>query len=206
MTEIDGEKTGIKQAVSELHNPNDPVPGSDEGEQLALLPLCELSYDASGEATVKKGRGAGRPAGSKNKNTKEWADYILSKYASPLEVLAKTYSRPVELLAAELNCSRLEAYKVQVAAARELSPYIHQKQPTAIDVGENGLISLSINTGQFAGEKASDDDLQSVEILNSKIIENQPLSESEKEKSNVSKSNENAESIGNASVQDDLTN
>ena len=93
-----------------------------------------------------------------------------------------------------------------MAAARELSPYIHQKQPTAIDVGENGLISLSINTGQFAGEKASDDDLQSVEILNSKIIENQPLSESEKEKSNVSKSNENAESIGNASVQDDLTN
>lgn len=173
---MEGEKTGISTVVAELHSPADPVPGTSSAEQLPLLPLHnaqDVEFDA--EKKTFEVRGAGRPRGALNKNTKEWRDYILSRYQSPLVALAETYSRPVDVLMKELNCSRLDAFKLQIAAAKELAPYIHQKQPIAVEAGEGGLINLVINTGgqgdgrdKQAGESDENPDYLEVEFLDIK--------------------------------------
>ena len=93
-------------------------------EQLPLLPVQHAD-----EAEMPR---VGRPAGSVQRMTAEWRGLLLTKYRSPLIALAETYSRPVEELARALGCSRLEAFQLQQAAAKELAPYLHSKMPLAI--------------------------------------------------------------------------
>jgi hypothetical protein len=99
---------------------------------------------------IEQVRRAGRPKGATNKRTGVWRDYLLSRYAHPLEVLAQTYSRPVEALAAELGCSRKEAFDSQIRAAAELAPYIESKMPVAVAVDARGVIQLVINGSEAA--------------------------------------------------------
>ena len=124
-------------------------------EQLPLLPLDVT--DGEGFPVPREKRGRGRPKGSTNKRTQEWADYLLGRYGSPLEAMAQIYARPVHLLAIELQCSILDAVKVQLVAAKELAPYVHQKLPVQVDLGEKGLVNLVINTAseRFAGRQTS---------------------------------------------------
>jgi hypothetical protein len=145
-----GEKLGLGAAVDAVvaavgvgHPPLPPAPrqlpllagqaDEEQGEELAATPS-----DAP--------RGPGRPPGAKNKRTDEWCDYLMQRYRSPLVVLAETYSRPVELLQRELNCSRLDAFKLQLGAAKELAPYVHQKQPIAVTVDGAGVVRMVVET------------------------------------------------------------
>jgi len=107
--------------------------------QLPLLPadqVDQLPLDRTQRQAVLQAprNGPGRPAGAPNKRTTDWARYLLSKYRSPLEMLAETYSRPVADLAGELGCNKLDAYGLQVKAAAELAPYLHGKMPVEIAV------------------------------------------------------------------------
>jgi hypothetical protein len=52
----------------------------------------------------------------------------------PALALARAYSTPVELLAAQLDCSKLEAFQCQMRAAAEVLPYVEGKQPVQVDV------------------------------------------------------------------------
>jgi hypothetical protein len=149
----DGGKIGLKTALAGME-PTAEAPRA-VAEQMALLPLADASEGKKARELQAGYCGRGRPAGAKNKSSKEWADFLLAQYRSPLVVLAETYSRPKEDLAEELGISKAEAFKLQLHAARELAPYVHQKQPTAIDAGENGLIHLTINTGGGAGPAAA---------------------------------------------------
>ena len=64
---------------------------------------------------------------------------------------------PVAILAAELKCDLLDAFKIQVAAAKELAPYMHAKQPVAISVDTTGANSLILEPwGPGAGAAAGD--------------------------------------------------
>lgn len=78
----------------------------------------------------------GRPAGSVARKTAEWAAFLLSRYRSPLVVMAETYSRPTRDLAEELGCTPLEAFELQQRAAAELAPYVHAKQPIGLQLGD----------------------------------------------------------------------
>ncbi len=114
------------------------------GEQ-GSLPLMETGQDDEGLTRVKavQSGGVGRPAGKLNRTTEEWRDYLLGQFRSPLVILAETYSRPVMVLAAELGCTPLEAFKQQMAAAKELAPYIHQKLPQDHTIsGGGGVVPL----------------------------------------------------------------
>lgn len=93
-------------------------------------------------------RGPGRPPGAVNKRTADMRDFILSRYRSPLEVLAQTYSRPVAELAAELDCSLEDAFKAQLFAAKELAPYVHGKMPVEVDLKGRGIVPLVLNVSQ----------------------------------------------------------
>jgi hypothetical protein len=119
--------------------------------QDALLPLEQLDLlggqqAANVESEAPRVRGAGRPPGALNKRTSDWTDHILANYQSPLVFLAKTFSRPVELLAAELGASKADAFALQIDAAKNLAPYVHQKQPLAVNVDSRGVIQLILET------------------------------------------------------------
>lgn len=127
------------------------------GNDAAPLPLS--SKGTSGP------RG-GRPLGARNKSTDEWARLLLSRYQSPLTVLAELYSRPLGELVDELQAMAdkhkkwretkeggywtvvqidpLAVLKVQKEAAIALAEYVHKKQPKAIEVkeGQRGMVVL----------------------------------------------------------------
>lgn len=121
----------------------------DKGPQQASLPLLETGQDVDGMATVidiETGhKGPGRPLGSKNKKSEEWAEYLLSQYRSPLVAMAEIYGRETAVLALELHCSLLEAFKLQLDAMKTLATYVHQRLPQLVTFGDDEtLIPLEI--------------------------------------------------------------
>lgn len=181
--------------MAETFDPNAPVPGDAQAVQLELLPLKPAGALAAGaENLVPSVRGPGRPAGSKNKNTQEWRDYILGRFTSPLIALGDTFTRGVADLAKELGCTKLEAFKLQIQAAKELAPYVHQKMPIAVDAGEGGLIHLTINHAAATAQMGAAAVPAAIEILQEKDEENQLLSEDDFLQSD----NENSDKSENA--------
>jgi hypothetical protein len=132
------DKTGLTQPEAAA------ATAAMRAEQLALIPSEAAIADATGTDDQAQRSGPGRPPGSRNRRTEEWVDFISSRYRSPLLFLAETFTRPVAQLASELGTDRLEAFKIQVAAAKELAPYLHQKQPLAVAVKADGEVQLVI--------------------------------------------------------------
>lgn len=118
------------------------------GEPAAALPLAQKG---------KSGPQGGRPPGARNRSTEEWARFLLSRYQSPLVVLAELYSRPTGELVDELQAmadkhgrevwhahgggkqekvliSPLDVLRLQRDAAVALAPYVHKQQPKALEV------------------------------------------------------------------------
>lgn len=128
-----------------------PLPGEGFGAGVAaaldqagpLLPLrdaeqLDLLQDKHGRVVSSRigeaTRSRGRPPGASNKRTADVRDYLLSRYAHPLEVLAQMISRPTDTLAAELGCKPVEALALQKSAAAELAPYLEGKMPVTVNV------------------------------------------------------------------------
>jgi hypothetical protein len=200
--DFDAKKPGIKTAIAELHDPAAPVPGS-EVEQLALLPL-DKAIEAN-NVQAPGPRGPGRPPGAKNKNTEAWREYFLGKYRSPLEVLFQTFSMPLDDLRTIIGGSKADAFKIQLQAAKEAAPYVHQKMPMAIEAGEGGLIQLSINTGAAQAQGVQNAGPTAIKILNSKDEEYQPLIDGEILNSNETTSNDFLDVPENADEKNEKT-
>lgn len=124
------------------------LPAEEAGETGDLFaPLGAAAAELPvGERQVggELGRGPGRPKGSPNKRTAKLRDYVLARYRHPAEVLAALASMPVERLAADLLCDRIEAATLQVRAATELLPYLESRMPVAVDLGDTRLPILAI--------------------------------------------------------------
>lgn len=165
--ELDGR--GARSAVKDAMK-REPV---DVGAAARQMPLPMLVEDAgpreAAEGDDGEKRGPGRPAGSRNRRQQAWADWLLSQYRSPLQALAEAANRPLGELLAEIKriCEVnhiplkadggfvLELLKFQLRAAVELAPYIHQKQPQAVDLGDGqGLVHLSFNLAPEAADVA----------------------------------------------------
>ena len=116
-----------------------------EGEQ---LPLFEVPSRAKGEGderlnaligdaaarAVEIRRGPGRPKGSANRSTVELRNYLLARGVHPLETLMRWALHTPESLAAELACTKLEAFDRLKTVWAELAPYFTAKlQPTDQD-------------------------------------------------------------------------
>ncbi len=111
-------------------------------------------------------------------------------------MLAETYSRSVDELAAALGCDKLEAFKAQQAAAMALAPYLHQRQAQAIELQANtrGLLLI----GSLDADGAAD----AMSLPLADVLENQSLSDSGPEKSHDAKSRTDAKALashGNSS-------
>ena len=152
MSDPENHKTGISAAVDLVLDDADGDDLGWSGQQLSLLPTDSIEIAAE--------RGRGRPPGSTNKNTLEWAKYIGSRYTNPLIFLAETYCRPVEELARELQCSREKAFSFQQAAAMKMTEFTNQKMPTTVDLGMDGDVMLTINTMYQKPDGQPGDDAQ----------------------------------------------
>ena len=159
-------KSGLPSVLEAVRPHEQAV--EDEAEQLDLLGMRTLASDAA----VERKPGPGRPLGSRNKRTEAWAHYLLARYASPLEVLAQIATSSVEDLHVRLGCTRLEALQEKRLAALGLLPYVHQRQPIAVDLNTRQVVNLMI----VEGSPAPSDSL-AVEIIG--VVENQEFSEGE---------------------------
>jgi hypothetical protein len=111
-------------------------------EQLPLLEVSAVEPEAAAPAAAGERPRGGRPPGARNRRTEEWVEYLLSRYRSPLVVLAETYSRPADVLAAELGITRAEAFAMQLTAARELAPYVHARHAPAAPAPTTAAVEL----------------------------------------------------------------
>jgi hypothetical protein len=104
----------------------DEYESEGEAPELDLLGLPRLPRAQERSANLTRA-GRGRPPGSRNQSTEAWRDYITKKYGSPLEILAQMSRAPIEELAKELHCSRLDAFVQKRHATEALAGYIHPK-------------------------------------------------------------------------------
>lgn len=213
MNDVMDPEKGLKTAVAETHDPESQPPGSFDGEQPSLLPLRNAE---EGEEAKKRGlsaeRGRGRPPGSKNKTTKAWTNYILSRYSSPLIFLAEVYNRPLSDLVRELQAVYMEInglknappmsmddimdiLKLQLGAAKESAPYLHQKQPMAIQGDGAGMVNLFIGGAQVGSVSTDEAQNLDLEIIDVKSEENQSLDDQENENSNDLNSNGSVQDV-----------
>lgn len=169
----DGLKTAVAEAMDEFDGEAEPVQ--------AFLPLVapgELAHlpsdpAARGRAIVAAPRGAGRPKGAKNKSTEAWRAFIIGRHGSPLEVLAQTWSRPVEVLADQLKCDLADAFEIQQRAAIAALPFLHGKMPVEVAIkGELPTLILA-DPAAFAAAMGSEEN----QPLN--LLEMTPVGQSE---------------------------
>jgi hypothetical protein len=136
-----GEKTAL-----ELANQDRPLELETAAEQIDLLEELGLPINPQvvDIRTLRTGK-PGRPPQSRNKRTVEMANYLLSRYTSPLEVLAQIAAAPIEELSASLRCTLLEALQEKRLAAIALKDHLHSKMPVAVDVTNRKVIHLTIH-------------------------------------------------------------
>ena len=141
----EGLKTAADLVLSAMGQ-REPEPEPEQIDLEDLLGLPRPIVSAPDGAASPERRGPGRPPGSRNRRTVQWVDFLLRRYASPLEVLAQMATARVEDLKNQLGCNALEAFQEKRHAAIALAPFLHQRQPLALNVTERKVVYLTIST------------------------------------------------------------
>lgn len=89
-------------------------------------------------------RSVGRPKGSRNRSTEAWRSFFLRQNKSPLMFLGGIYSVTTQQLSKDMSIDKEDALKYQIAAAQAVLPYIHQKQPIALERADDVLPIINI--------------------------------------------------------------
>lgn len=123
---------------------------------LALPDAAEMAEIAAenggdwGKAVIEYRRRAGaggRKPGAKNRRTADTAKYLAQFGPDPLVGMQRLASRPIDLLAAELGCSRYEAAQLQVRCMAEVAPYVHSKMAAKVPTSGAGHMTLIMQGG-----------------------------------------------------------
>jgi|SRR5882672_4028767 len=141
----EGLKTAADLVLGAMGRP-EPAPEPEQIDLEDLLGLPRPIVSAADGGGAAGSRGPGRPPGSRNRRTVQWVDFLLRRYASPLEVLAQMATARVDDLMKQLGCSALEAFQEKRHAAIALAPFLHQRQPLALNVTERKIVYLTIST------------------------------------------------------------
>lgn len=96
-------------------------------------------------------RGPGRPAGSRNRRSNEWRDYLLTRFQSPLIGMAEIASSDPLALARVLDVAPAAAVGMIQTAQRDLAPYLHEKRPQAFEGPTGAGFQIIIQTGESDG-------------------------------------------------------
>jgi hypothetical protein len=170
------EKIGLVAALEVTGAGEVPRAG---GAQLSLLPGLgeEHGQEAGGAAAPEGKRGPGRPPGARNKATQEIIDYIGGRYGMPLERVAQLWAMPPHQLAASLGIKLVEAVELQLRAASAALPYLHQKQPQAIDLKSSTTHRFVVVQVEDAAETEQDEDDLTFTVRIAESVEKQEVSE-----------------------------
>ena len=154
--------------------------------------IDQLTLEEQGElfGPISPPSKPGRPRGAANLATREWARKIVASGASPLEFWARVINADPQEMAEEWGLKLPEVLGYKLEAAKLLAPYVHKKQPVAVDLGvDQRHVLVFGDLGELAG---NDDGLGPVIDVNEKGEENQRLSISQSAKSDDKKSDESA--------------
>lgn len=123
------------------------------GEQLTLLPVPTRFTGARGAhvaAALDARDRAGRPPGAINKSTKELREYLLARGVHPLQRMMEWMRHTPTSLAAELGCTRLEAFDRLRDLWRDSAPYFAPKLVPTDESGREVPFFQMIVGGQHA--------------------------------------------------------
>ena len=148
--------------------------------QPSLFPAAELATlptDAS-RADALRQRKAGRPPGAINRRTAAFRDYVLARSHGqhPVDGLIEAYLRPVHDLAAELGCTKLEAFNAQRDCRRVVLEYVEGKMPVSVDLSVRAGIPLIFEG--FGGDETAaieHDEFQPLSVAPSHKLEDGEL-------------------------------
>jgi hypothetical protein len=175
-------RSGVEKVLHDAVDQAEPV--AADAEQLTLIPENGAS-DARAPGAEKQG--AGRPAGSLNRNTKEMVRYLSTFGAGPLAGLARIVNQvdqdtglpDFKGIAKHAGVSHKVAVQMWMKAADVLAPYMHQKLPTAININQqDGDVDLIVvNPGKtiFDPESDPEDLLQGRfgDVMDAEVIEDE---------------------------------
>ncbi len=197
MSADEGKRGVMRDVVRAAAAEHQAIETASAGEQPELFPAPTRFTGARADAlqlALRERAGAGRPPGAGNVATKEFREFLLARGVSPLTQIMRWSMHTPTSLAAELKCTRLEAFRLLVDLWAELAPYLHQKMPQAVEVDQRsaGVLILGAITADQAGEIARRWGVQDLALVAQEIQQNQALSSVSDEKSQSAQSQENS--------------
>jgi hypothetical protein len=148
-----GQAGVVAEAVSGVGAEIASARAAADGEIVDLFPLpgCERGVnDGAARERAIDARKRGRPPGAANKSTKDLREYLLRRGVNPLQAMMEWALHTPESLAAELGCTRLEAFDRLAGVWRELAPYFAAKMVPVDDEGRP-LPMFAMQFGVFGG-------------------------------------------------------
>lgn len=124
-----------------------------------LLPLPQTER----VQTLRKRRKAGRPPGARNRRSEDVARFVIERIGDPLLVQAMVACMPAEELAAAAGWSVGEAIAEKRLAAGLVLPYLHRRQPLAVDLTDHRVVYLTVSAG--APARVAEDGAQVLEVV-----------------------------------------
>ena len=114
----------------------------DAQHQVARLPLADLVE-----------RHVELPSAAARGRHRAYLQVLESRFPAPLGRLAAIYSSDVAELSRQLACTKLEALREVVAAAKASLPYWHQAQPSAVQLSGAPVAAVQVVvSGVVAGQ------------------------------------------------------
>lgn len=119
-------------------------PAEDAAEQADLFDASEIGdVDAPSPLSEAVGRGGpGRRPGSRNKRTNAVSAWLLSQGRHPVLVMMEAYALTPKALAERIGivdpdaATLLDLFKLQLRMAETVAPYVAQRQPQAVTLGD----------------------------------------------------------------------
>jgi|GEM_PF-4273285 len=151
-----------------------------EGEQPSLFPAPTRFSGPRADAlnlALREHHGPGRPAGSPNKSTEEWRQFLLGHGVSPLVQMMRWSLMTPTALAAELKCERLEAFDRLKSLWVELAPYTNQQLPRAVEIAgaSAGMLVLGVITAEQKADIEQNFGPEALRLVENKGEENQAV-------------------------------
>lgn len=141
MTKPPNDDAGMASAMDGM--PVGTAPGSERGRQLDMW----REPEEPDEAGARK-RGPGRPAGSSNQSTKDWADWLNSRFRSPLIQASEVAEMHPVTLRKEWGFDKLEtAAAFWLKCCEFVARYRHSPMPIALQIDAQNSVNINFSIG-----------------------------------------------------------
>jgi len=171
----------VRELVSEASAEFEAQAAAAKGAQLAMFSVPLRSRGGAEKAAamqreIERRQGPGRPPGAQNLTTREFRNWLLGKGISPLASLMRYAIVPPDMLAAELGCTKIEAFREWRILQSELAPYLHAKLAFVDDQGQAVPFMQFVVAGQAITVNSGETPWDARERIAREMQQNQGLS------------------------------